>query len=747
MQLSILLSLVRSHGVSLPDMRTTLYDRYVERSFSREAEKSPVVRDHRILFLELHRYIAWVLHTEAETGHGGGRVEEARLKELIQGYLNAEGHDRIAVEQLLSGMVERVVALVSRVEGTFEFEVQPLREYFAAKYLYMTAPHSSPGREGGGTKIERFDAIARNFFWQNVTRFYAGCYDQGEVPALVDSLNDLAAEEGYSDTSYPLLLASTLLSDWVFAQYPKSMKRVVTVILRGLDQHRVALGRQGYRDVVRLPRGCGDVEIVRRCFDLLQKEPPQDFAWTLLDIISENSDVDGCLDQWQSRCDGLSATGLTRWMGYGVQMGVLAKIADVELGRLLDSEIVERSWLAVQASRGRLVVRNEKRTEAVVSLLLTTGGHFVRWPSGMLATFASMLVPSRYMLAFSSRTSQPLSSMWSTYRAWEIDELDDLEDVGGFKVAERCVQFVDTAASLAKECSCSDWSTTLDPWKALVSKGRKLFGEQWAWVNLANAAAGIKSTEIRGQGASRLLDRDLDLCDRLRYARLRGAAWRWWKKQLEECGEHEDVMLCLLVVFSWAGGAVFGKLAEVVDEMLRGLDADDWQRLQAAIPTESTRRFELETRPLFIDIDKLPDALSPRFAVAMSPRVKHRGRIALYRRYVSGSFKEDRAILEFSQGLAMDVLGTSSKDWSNWLPVISDAYSKGVVAEDVLYRAERAREMPLALAIEIAKKSDRYPMRLVEAAWDVVRGDVASRVTPLGRVAEEGRWILAGVAR
>jgi hypothetical protein len=35
-------------------------------------------------------------------------------------------------------MKERVCALVSRVQGTFEFEVQPLREYFCAKYLYKS---------------------------------------------------------------------------------------------------------------------------------------------------------------------------------------------------------------------------------------------------------------------------------------------------------------------------------------------------------------------------------------------------------------------------------------------------------------------------------------------------------------------------------------------------------------------------------------------------------------------------------
>jgi hypothetical protein len=100
-------------------------------------------------------------------------------------------------------MVERVGALVSRVEGTYEFEVQPLREYFAAKHLYVTAPPSPPGNEKTGTKPDRFDAIARDFYWLNVTRFYAGCYSKGELADLIDRLEELISEEGYSLISYP----------------------------------------------------------------------------------------------------------------------------------------------------------------------------------------------------------------------------------------------------------------------------------------------------------------------------------------------------------------------------------------------------------------------------------------------------------------------------------------------------------------------------------------------------------------
>lgn len=49
MQLSILLTLISVQGASLPDKRTSLYDKYIDIFMDREAEKSLVVRDNRVL--------------------------------------------------------------------------------------------------------------------------------------------------------------------------------------------------------------------------------------------------------------------------------------------------------------------------------------------------------------------------------------------------------------------------------------------------------------------------------------------------------------------------------------------------------------------------------------------------------------------------------------------------------------------------------------------------------------------------
>lgn len=220
MQLTILLSLIHTRGSSFPDKRTALYDKYVDLFLNREAEKSDIVRKHRELLVDIHGYLAWILQCESEEEGSRGSIAADRLLRLVRQYLHEEQHDPSLAEALFTGMAERVFVLVSRVEGTYEFEVQPLREYFAAKHLYTTAAYSPPGSERQGTRPDIFDALSRDFYWLNVTRFFAGCHNKGELPSLVDRLEELAREDGYSYTSHPQTLAATLLSDWVFAQHP-----------------------------------------------------------------------------------------------------------------------------------------------------------------------------------------------------------------------------------------------------------------------------------------------------------------------------------------------------------------------------------------------------------------------------------------------------------------------------------------------------------------------------------------------
>lgn len=178
MQLAILLSLISTKGRSLPDKRTALYDSYMDLFFGREAEKDATVRENRDVLIQIHQYVAWRLSLDAERPGGSGSISQSELETLVRQFLIDKEHEG-DVLSLFTGAVERVGALVSRVQGMLEFEVQPLREYFTGRFLYETAPYSPAGAEKGGTRPQRFDALARRPYWLNVARFYAGCYNSG----------------------------------------------------------------------------------------------------------------------------------------------------------------------------------------------------------------------------------------------------------------------------------------------------------------------------------------------------------------------------------------------------------------------------------------------------------------------------------------------------------------------------------------------------------------------------------------
>lgn len=192
MQLTILLSLIHQIGYSLPDQRTDLYRKYLELFFTREAEKTPSVKKHSAVLQSFIQYLAWVLQSQAESAGTRGSISSTELQEMAREYLRDAKESVSLADDLFGGGLERIFVLVERVSGLYEFEVQPLREFFCARHLYETSPvgtyrYQTPR----GDRAQRFEALAQNPFWLNVTRFYAGSYEPGEIGSLVLSLKEM----------------------------------------------------------------------------------------------------------------------------------------------------------------------------------------------------------------------------------------------------------------------------------------------------------------------------------------------------------------------------------------------------------------------------------------------------------------------------------------------------------------------------------------------------------------------------
>ncbi|GAB3260186.1 hypothetical protein GCM10027456_40170 [Kineosporia babensis] len=234
MQLAILLHLMRRRGHA-PEQRTDLYEGYVEVFFDREGTKEAVVREHRKIVEELHDYIAWYLQANSETGDSMGSLSPAQLRELVQRFLRDRGQpESLSVESLYTSISARVMFLIHRENG-YEFEVQPLREFFAARRIFETAT-SRGGKKN--TKDHCLSALLARTYWNNVTRFFAGMLTDGEVRGLPSNLRELAGKMRLTGTPFAGELALQLLHDQVFTGLSNAVKReVVDLILEGNGAH------------------------------------------------------------------------------------------------------------------------------------------------------------------------------------------------------------------------------------------------------------------------------------------------------------------------------------------------------------------------------------------------------------------------------------------------------------------------------------------------------------------------------
>lgn len=247
MQLTILLDLLHEQGAATPTQRTDLYDKYVALLLAREANKHPKsVREHKEELLEIIPFLGWYIHAHTEDSQINGRMSVAELKAAMQHFQRTYGNRESVVDQLFEGASGRLWALTSKVDGTYEFEVLSLREYFAARFLYFYAGEGS--REFDRTDVLR--ELLRRPYWLNTVRFYGGNAKGHELYALTAGIEE---ELRCSTTPASFLAAWALLTDGVFLRRPREARRVIAAVCSdaGVEVLLPALDRN---DIVALPQ-------------------------------------------------------------------------------------------------------------------------------------------------------------------------------------------------------------------------------------------------------------------------------------------------------------------------------------------------------------------------------------------------------------------------------------------------------------------------------------------------------------
>jgi hypothetical protein len=688
MQLAILLALISVQGASLPDKRTALYDKYIDIFLNREAEKSVIVRDYREHLIQIHQYLAWILQVDAETNSGAGHIAEARLRETVRGFLEQRGHPTTLADQLFSGMVERVVALVSRVQGTYEFEVQPLREYFAARFLHDTAPYDPTGTPRRGTLPERFGAIARNFYWLNVARFYAGCYSSGELASLLVGIDDIGSSEQFRYISHIPQLAVTLLSDYVFGQQPRLAltlaSRVTTdAVLRHLLAYRYARRADG---PLTLPSGPARIALVEACRQLLTKTRQNDTLFALCEVLPTNCTREEVFTIWNDLRAILHDD--TWWVQIARPLGIFSSIRPEECASLLSNQrqaITQEIW---QHGRMDILELHPELWKPLLEDVLDDTTRLFLFDRGPQTTgYTSQIF--YFSAIFSGGLCEEIPEAPDD---WSVARLIDLmthsrgtEDRSGRLLSgsgdgelipqefvTKLCEFLDTPLGNLK--------SSVLPWSELIESARLTWGERWSLCRMA-----VSATQITGAKAivdCSLSDRTVPLCDRVARARQAAGDRQWWLAELARA-QDIDVLALQFTIYALQRCVPIEDISRLSKELGIALDelpTEHWPRIaDPAAEAQAYRSGRRGRERHQINKTALPSAMSPRLACLLMLRAHHSSAQFIRDRFLAHYRGNDRAVLGAIVEVVTERAFGESKTWSAALPEIAYAYTHNVV--------------------------------------------------------------------
>lgn len=735
MQLTILLSLIHSRGASLPEKRTTMYDAYMDMFFSRESEKSDVVRENRDLLVDIHRYLAWKLQTSAEAGENGS-IEQSSLRTALFSYLDREGEDTTIVDVLFDGIIERVGALVSRVQDTYEFEVQPLREYFAARHLYDTAPYPSDDRARSGDKFDRLRALVSNPYWLNVARFYGGCFNKGELLTLVNELIEFSKQDAYKYTSHPRNVALMLLNDWVFTQYQPATKQIVRFVSEYPSLRQLLIGTMdsGASLWSGVPERGGRGEFLEILWDRLLRTNFSDERNALVLAVNQISSPEERITRWRKL---VARMPHDRWFRLGMMLHIYdnSTIEDLDLSESHISISLIRSL--VQMRRFDLIValNNSLYIEQSTAILLNEIHLSAYFPdptkSDRLEWLASMCSTLQYFIARSDAGAIPLRMVLENrigpFHAREITQearnrISRLENAER-KAVEAFNAFLDTPTA--------ELATSIEPWTNLVEAMRKAWGDCRSIDRIAFVGAGIRSKSDTGVAAP--LSSNANLVAAARYARLKSGAPRWWEKQLMQETSVTEQRRLLLLLLLWTTSKTLIKLVDILDAILTILPDEEWSALM-----HDFRAMQLVDREETLDTKgiELLKAKSCRLGAFIGLRLSSSTcfdlAVSMVDREVSAQSPEG----EFAMSTLLEGFRQEDKQGTG-LPRIQKLYLSGAITS---IRQQREFPMPESVAINISSAPDKFPLSLVSVADANLRSTAGSKALKLLEVAQRDNW-------
>lgn len=230
MQLSVLLQFIRLKGEAFPDRRAELYRDYFRTVIDRDVEKTPRLLSMRLDIEALHEVIGFKIHSLAESDKASSSLSRPQLIAIVEDWLRSEGRQTTAAQELFRLGEERlglIIAVAGEAgETRYGFEIQPVREYFAAAYI---------NERISGNAHDFFQEMVRRPFWREVALFLAGLRRANEKADLLLRAKALDEDAKYGWRQDGTSTILELLQEGVLASPGHVHRDAVSFVLRLID--------------------------------------------------------------------------------------------------------------------------------------------------------------------------------------------------------------------------------------------------------------------------------------------------------------------------------------------------------------------------------------------------------------------------------------------------------------------------------------------------------------------------------
>lgn len=575
MQLAILLFLIHRRRDAVPVSRTPLYTAYMETLMDREVSRKQIDRDRVAQVHEVTSYLGWHMHSGVEIDAGAERMSRPSIVQELWNYFYSMNNEKTTsdIESLFSAASERFWALSSKSQGTFEFAVQPVREYFAARFLADYAGRNQP------QPLLKRDVLCRlidSAYWINTARFYAGFAPPNEVAGLRYGLSDVIASG-----RHPLQERQAtwlLLKDGIFANDSGVQRDVVNLLVDNLSIALLAYLDDSTSDLASLSRTCGGDMLATRLLDQLEFDCQDSLAVARVTLLKRATGItDREFFAWWKKqlLSAKNDDARTAWLNIGGQYGIPNLYAH-DIPKLRLSNPVE-CRVAIRANLRPQLGTSEDR----LLLKAVLDGWCSDEPTSGQSEASVLLRASRpqwyYSLAFSM-----LEPSFPTGHLWLAESESSQRPTAWTKLIEINHDYKDLQR--AANARMRGRKGTTEPWMEPARVLCQMHGPNWLSAEIAIVGAASQDTYSSGSvdphGVP--LGSNVDYGTLIYEVRMHRTDNAWWEALHDEFSDVLSRKTWVLSMLAAAKPAVIEHHLNMIDNCLESLSDADFDSLAAS---------------------------------------------------------------------------------------------------------------------------------------------------------------------